>query len=60
MKAAKNRRGDDAVAVANTMPRLRGREGRYLWNAGAEAAVRTSAIVVRDPHPAELGGDDPR
>src|SRR5262245_54689680 len=51
MKAAQNRRGDDAVAVANAMPGLHWREVRGVRNAGSEAAVRTSAIVMRDPLP---------
>ena len=49
MKAAENRRGDDAVAVANAMARRHHREVGTIRNPWSEARVRTPAIVVRDP-----------
>ena len=49
MKTAENRRGDDAVAVANPMTRRHRREVGRIRNAGSEARVGTPAIVVRDP-----------
>jgi hypothetical protein len=49
MKTAENRRGDDAVAVANPMAGRHWREVGGIRNAGSEARVRTTAIVVRDP-----------
>src|SRR5262245_32654394 len=52
MKTAENQRGDDAVTVANAMTRQHRCEVGRIRNAGAEAAVRTPAIAMRDP-PAE-------
>ena len=49
MKTAENRRGDDAVTVANPMAGRHRREVGAIRNAGAEARVRTAVIVVRDP-----------
>ena len=49
MKTAEDRRGDDAVAVANAMAGRHRREVGGIRNAGSEARVRTPAIVVRDP-----------
>jgi hypothetical protein len=51
MKTAENRRGDDAVAVANPMARRHRREVGRIRNTGPEARVWTPTIVVRDPVP---------
>ena len=51
MKTAENRLGDNAVAVANGMAGPHGRDVGGIRNAGAEARVRTPAVVVRDPLP---------
>src|SRR6185295_18965304 len=51
MKTAENRRGDDALAVANAVAGLHRREGGDIRNAGAEARVRTPAVVLRDALP---------
>jgi len=51
MKTAENRRGDDAVAVANPMARRHRRAVGRIRNTGPEARVWTPAIVVRDPVP---------
>ena len=51
MKAAENRRGDDAVAVANPMGRRHRCEVGRIRNTGPEARVWTPTIVVRDPVP---------
>jgi hypothetical protein len=51
MKTAENRRGDDAVALANPMARQHRRDVRAIGNARAQARVWTPAIVMRDPLP---------
>ena len=51
MKTAENRRGDDAVAVANPMASQHRRDVRAIGNARAQARVWTPAIVMRDPLP---------
>lgn len=51
VKAAKDRRGDDAVAVANAMAGRHRREVGGIRNTRSEARVRTPALVVRDPLP---------
>src|SRR5262245_24546561 len=49
MKTAENRHGNNAVTVANAMAGRHRREVGRIRNAGSEAAVRTPAIVMRDP-----------
>ncbi len=51
MKTTENRRGDDAMTVANPMAGRQHREVGCIRNTGSEARVGTPAIVVRDPVP---------